>query len=128
MSPPRKGLAIRLCYSYASSLSHELEMALHLDRCQDHCRTAAFSLHTVFSHGLFFFLAFDLLSVFKMPHKKICISSSGPLGPVSKASGVVNNRDLPSTWCRIVGAGSYQEQQQPGFGDQQLKRVFCCCC
>lgn len=27
-SPPQKGLAIRLCYSYASSLSHDLEMAL----------------------------------------------------------------------------------------------------
>lgn len=40
---------------------------------------------------------FNLFPVFKMPHKEICISVLGPMGPVSKASGVFNIKDLSFT-------------------------------
>lgn len=49
----------------------------------------------------------------------------GPLGLVSKVSGGFNNRDLPSTWCRRVGAGSYQQQQQPLFWGPTTQKGLC---
>lgn len=92
-----------------------------LDRCRDHPRTAVFSRHTVFSHGLFLFLAFDSLSVFKIKRYIFPVQVLWVLCPkrvVASIIGIYHPLGA-GEW----GLGSYQEQQQqPVFGDQQLKR------